>query len=388
MRARGPARRWMLVFVAGLLTAVAAAALLYRHYDAPSAAPRPELQQVLDRLVAGRHRAAFGATAYVSGPEGTWIGAAGVADRATNEPMRPDARVRLESVSKIYTAALIVRLEQEHRLSLDDSLGRWLPGVLPYADRITLRQLLTMTSGMVDNNDLVREPEKYLAYVKDAKLRAQLLRLAARIEERPETTLSFMWWVRWAAWVPLLYPPGTQNHYSNIGYDLLGAVATRAGGKPFAQLYRDRIFDPLDLQATRYDPQGPIHGPHAHGYTIRADGSSIDQTNVHWGISAEGGIVSNAEETASFLVALMSGKLVDRPHLAGMKLADLWLGGFDSGCAGTGYGWSGGGNGYKTDVWVNGDGTRVVVLLLNSRLRTENGDEVTRRATQALYCAA
>jgi D-alanyl-D-alanine carboxypeptidase len=381
-------RRIINALVLLALAAVAAIFLLLRNDDAASAAPRPELEHVLDRLVSGRGKAAFGATAYVSGPAGTWLGAAGVADRATSEPMRPDARVRLESVSKIYTATLLVQLDQEHKLSLGDPLAKWLPGVLPYGNRITLRQLLTMTSGIVDNNDFVREPEKYLAYVKDAKLRTQLLSLARRIQAHPETTLSFMWWVRWAAWVPLLYEPGTQSHYSNIGYDLLGLVASRAGGKPFAQLYRERIFEPLDLRATSYDPQGPIHGQHAHGYAILENGKALDQTDVHWGIGAEGGIVSNARDTASFLVALMSGKLVDRSHLDGMKLDDLWLGGFDSGCAGRAYGWSGGGNGYKTDVWVNGDGGRVVVLLLYSRLRTSDGDALTREAAQELYCAA
>jgi D-alanyl-D-alanine carboxypeptidase len=378
------------VLAALALVAVAAGAgvILYRHDDAPSATTRPELQRVLDGLVAGRHKAAFGASAFVSGPHGTWVGAAGVADRATKEPMRAGTRVRLESVSKIYTATLIVQLDQEGKLSLGDRLSKWLPGVLPYGNRITLRQLLTMTSGLVDNNDFMHEPERYLAYVKDAKLRAQLLAHAARLEKHPETALSFMWWVRWASWVPLLFPPGTQDHYSNIGYDLLGMVATRAGGAQLPQLYRDRIFDPLRLRATSYDPQGPIHGPHARGYSILESGRSFDQTNVHWGVGAEGGIVSDAKDTATFLVALMSGKLVDRPHLAGMKFGDLWVGGWDSGCAGSAYGWSGGGTGYKTDAWINGMGTRTVVLLLNSRLQTGNGDDVTRRAARTLFCAA
>jgi D-alanyl-D-alanine carboxypeptidase len=324
----------------------------------------------------------------VSGPHGVWLGAAGIADRATKQPMKTDARVRLESVSKIYTATLILQLAQEKKLRLDDTIANWLPGLLPYGNRITLRQVMTMTSGLVDNNDFMHEPRRYLAYIKDAKLRAQLQTLAARFDSHPDMTASFMWWVRWAAWVPLLFEPGTQNHYSNIGYDLLGMVATRAGGKPVPQLYRERIFEPLELDATAYDPQGPIHGPHAHGYEIHGDGTAVEQTNVHPGIAAEGGIVSNAKDTATYLVGLMSGKLLDRPHLAGMKHDDLWLGGFDTGCAGAGYGWSGGGTGYKADVWVNGDGTRIVVLLLNSRLRTDNGDDLTRLATQRLYCAA
>ena len=384
------ARRVLLGGIALLAILAGAAVLVYRHYNdnGSTASQRPELQRVLDGLVAGRNRAAFGATAYVLGPHGTWLGAAGIADRAAHEPMKTDARVRLESVSKIYTATLIMQLAQSKKLSVEDTIAKWLPGLLPYGDRITISQVMTMTSGLVDNNDIFDQPEKYLAYVKDPRLHAQLLALAARIDKHPSMTVSPVWWVKWAAWIPLLYPPGTQNHYSNIGYDLLGMVVTRAGGKPFPQLYREQIFAPLHLHATAYDPQGPIQGPHAHGYSIRPDGSAIEQTNLHLGVGADGGIVSNAEDTGTFLVALMSGKLVNQAQLTAMKANDLWLGGFDSGCAGTGYGWSGGGNGYKADVWVNGDGTRAVVLLLNSRLPAEHGDDVTRLAAQTLYCAA
>jgi len=128
---------------------------------------RPELQRVLDALVTGRRRIAPGVTAYVSGPHGTWKGAAGVANVKTGEPMRPGTRLRLASVSKTWTATLILRLVQEHRLSLDDTVQRWLPGLLPYGKRITIRQLLNHTSGMIDSNDIVHFPNRYLAQVKD-----------------------------------------------------------------------------------------------------------------------------------------------------------------------------------------------------------------------------
>ncbi|HSJ94586.1 MAG TPA: serine hydrolase domain-containing protein, partial [Gaiellaceae bacterium] len=112
--------------------------------------PTPDHQAVLDALVTGPERIAPGATAYVSGPNGTWLGAAGLADLGSAEPMTPDARMRLESVSKIYTAALVARLEQDGLLSLEDTVELWLPGLLPDGDEITLRQLLAMSSGRVD----------------------------------------------------------------------------------------------------------------------------------------------------------------------------------------------------------------------------------------------
>ena len=91
-------------------------------------AARPELQAILDSLVVGRARIAPGATAYVLDERGAWLGAAGVADVRSREPMPVDARMRLESVSKIWTAVLIHQLAEEGRLQLSDSVERWLPG--------------------------------------------------------------------------------------------------------------------------------------------------------------------------------------------------------------------------------------------------------------------
>jgi D-alanyl-D-alanine carboxypeptidase len=308
--------------------------------------------------------------------------------------MAVDARMRLESVTKIYTAALILRLDQERKLDVTDTVERWLPGVLPYGRQITIRELLTMSSGLIDNNDFLNasDPVKntYLRRVKDPKLRATILATAKRVDEDPAIVVPARLWIEWAAWQPLLFTPGLGYHYSNIGYDILGLIAARAGGKPLPELYREKIFEPLGLHATAYDPQGRISGPHARGYAIEA-GRRIDTTDWHWGVGAEGGIVSNAEETATFLSALMRGKLVDRQELGAMKGKDLWNDGMSSGCADQAYGWSGGGSGYKSEVWVNGDGSRVAVLLLNARhLGAEQpaADSTAHEDLVSLYCAA
>ena len=122
-----------------------------------------------------------------------------------------------------------------------------------------------MTSGLIDNNDFTNASDSrqrtYLGRVKDARLREQLLAAAARIEKDPAAVVSETWWVGWAAWQPLLFEPGAGHHYSNIGYDILGLIAARAGGKPLPVLYRERIFEPLGLDATAYDPQGLISRP-------------------------------------------------------------------------------------------------------------------------------
>ena len=289
--------------------------------------------------------------------------------------MAPDARMRLESISKIYTAALVLSLEQRGLLRVDDTVERWLPGLLPYGDRITIRQLLTMRSGMIDTDDIARRPAHYLAHVENAGLRARLASLVRRVSADPMLEVSPTWWVRWAAWEPLLFEPGTDAHYSNIGYEVLGLVVARAASAPLPELYRSVIFEPLGLDETAYDPQGPIAGAHARGYLFGA-GEALDRTHAHTAIGAGGGIVSNAAETAAFLAALMQGKLLDASHVAGMRGPDLW---------------SGGGNGYKTNVWVDAGGTRVAVLLLNARHGGDQQAYADERAASALgrlYCAA
>jgi D-alanyl-D-alanine carboxypeptidase len=356
---------------------------------------RPDLQRVVDGVVSGPTAIAPGATAYVSGPGGRWLGAAGIADARSGAEMPEDARFRLESVSKIYTATLILQLAEEGRLRVNDTVARWLPGLLPYGDRITIRQLLTMQSGLIDNNDVVNASgsaqRAYLERVRDVALRARILAISSRVDRNPATEFSPLWWIRLAAWQPLLFTPGSGFHYSNIGYDVLGLVASRAGGKPLADLYRERIFEPLGLDATAYDPQGPIQGPHALGYGIEPDGTRFDASEWHAGVGAEGGIVSNAEETARFLTALMQGKLVDSREIEAMKGDSLWFGGTVTGCGGQAYGWSGGGNGYKTDVWVDGSGTRVAVLLLNARhwdTAQPLADAAAHDAMARLFCRA
>ena len=252
-----------------------------------------------------------------------------------------------------------------------------------------------MTSGLIDNNDLRNTSASgrrtYLARVKDTKLRAEVLATLARVEEDPAAVVPETFWIRWAAWQPLRFRPGGGYHYSNIGYDILGLIAARAGGEPLAALYRERIFQPLGLHATAYDPQGRMSDPHAQGYGIEPNGMQTDTTDWHWGVGAEGGIVSNAKDTAVFLTALMHGKLLNQQQLTAMKAGSLWGGGEWSGCAEQAYGWSGGGSGYKTDVWVNDDGSRVAVLLLNARhydTAQPDADRAAHDTLASLYCAA
>lgn len=344
------------------------------------------MQQVLDTLVRGPDRLAPGVTAYVSGPHGTWVGAAGVANVKTGQPMTPDTRMRIESNSKPWVEALILQLAQQGTLTVYQTVNDWLPGLLrAHGSDITIAQLMSDSSGLIDDNDIWNstpaQAQTMLARVGDAKLQKQLLAVAARIRANPDAEVSPLLLIRLAAWQPLVAPPGTAYHHSNIGWNIVGLIAAKASGKPLPELYRERIFQPLGLLHTAYDPQGPIAGPHAHGYALAANGTLTDMTSRHLGKGADGAIVTDAADEARFLTAYSTGKLFAPP-----LLRELWRGS-PSGCGGTEvYAGTGAGDGFLSNVVWAVDRSRVAVLLLNGRRPGETGFARSAAAATNLYC--
>jgi D-alanyl-D-alanine carboxypeptidase len=375
--------RWLLAGLAGLAVAAGIAVGIDRTWFSGGSQPsRPAAQQILDRLV--QSGAAPGVTAYVTGPHGTWSGSAGVADVKAGTSMPADARMRIESNSKTWLTAVILQLAQEGKLSLDDSVAHWLPGLLrAHGIEITIRELLYDTSGLIDDNDVYRLSPSRLsaafARVGDAKLRAQLLATAARVRANPRAPVSALLFIRLAAWQPLVAAPGTTYHHSNIGWNVAGLIAAKAGGKPLPVLYRERIFEPLRLEHTAFSPQGPIAGPHAHGYARDGKGKLVDTTAMHPAKFADGAIVTNAQDEAAFLRAAMNGTLFPKA---------LWLDLYGSpagatGCGSPAYAGEGEGDGYHSYVRYDGSGNRVAVLLLN-----ENRAAGAAAAVRLLYCGA
>ncbi|MES1248388.1 MAG: serine hydrolase domain-containing protein [Actinomycetota bacterium] len=352
------------------------------------ATPHPELQRELDALVAAH--VAPGVTAYVSGPRVTWSGAAGLADVATKEPMKPDARLRLESVSKLWTAVVVVALAQEHKLSLDDTLGKWWPSFFT-GDKaaITIRELLDHTSGLLDNNDLSQNAEHWLGQTHDPWLRVQLLALGRSLTKNPSYVYDDLIEIKWAADLPLLFPPGTNWHYSNIGYKIAGRIAEKASGESLAALYQRIIIDPLHLKSAVYAPSGPIPGEHPLGYAM--DGKkAVEASNVGEGaLGPEGGIVSDAKDEATFLRAVVRGELVPTTDLLHTSAASgsyaLGVGIRPTRC-GNAYTHNGGGPAWASTVAVSADGKRVAVLLLNGRNSAE--DPTYAAALLRLLCRA
>jgi D-alanyl-D-alanine carboxypeptidase len=371
-------------------------------YTPPPYAPRgPYQQQQLDSLVSGHSWIAPGATAYVAGPTGIWVGSAGLANVKTRAPMQPDARLRLESISKLWTATVILKLVGKGRMRLDDTVARWLPGLLPNGNQITVSELLSMTSGMIDTNDLLDAPQDYAAEIKDPALRAKLLAVA----RDPAYAFPARLWVQFAAALPPVTPPSgpyRPYHYSNIGYIVAGMIAERVSGVSLSTLYRRDIIDPLHLTTAAYDPNPNITGPHAHGYLIPDNGPLTDTTTWTQGLGANGGIVSDAADEAHFLQALIRGEILKPAQLTALK-KDYSMGyGLgvtiqSNGCSnapGIAYGHNGGGLASQNSVQISPDGNRVAVLLTNGHTIDDTGSATLRGTTtvfntlQRIYCSA
>ena len=270
------------------------------------------MQAVLDRLVTGPDRLAPGVTAYVSGPHGTWVGSTGVADLKSAEPMPVDARMRIESASKTWLLGAVLQLVQEGKLSLEDTVDQWLPGLLrAHGSEITLRRLVSDSSGLIDDNDVFAPgaSRAYLARVRDPNCgRAGGGRGPATSEPGSPGLAALVHPARRlaapcrSAWHRL---PPLQHRLEHRRTDRRQGLRHTA-----PTLYRERIFQPLRLGHTAYDPQGPIAGAHAHGYELAANGTLTDTTARHFGKGADGAIVTDATDEATFLTALTNGTLL------------------------------------------------------------------------------
>lgn len=250
-----------------------------------------QIQQMLDRLVAS---GAPGALAQFRHRDGTWNGSSGVAELASPRPVAADGWFRIGSVTKTFTATVILQLVGEGILSLDDTVERWLPGIVPGGNRITVWQLLDHTSGLYN-------------YTDDLDLAGILQDRYRRWHPQQMVALA-------TAKAPN-FEPGASRSYCNTGYILLGMVIEQAAGITYAAAVSDRILRPLEM---RVPEDEFLPEPHAHGYLPIGD-QLVDVTAFHTSQAwAAGGMVSTAADLNRFYAALLTGGLLRSPELQAM----------------------------------------------------------------------
>ncbi len=214
----------------------------------------------------------------------------GFADVGAKEPVTPETRFHIASITKMFTAVSVMQLVEGGRVRLDDPLARFLPDA-PHASEITIRELLTHTSGLWNYAD-----EAFAA-------------------NRTATATTPQAIVASAAAHPLTGKPGAAFAYSNTGYVLLGLVVEAVTHEPLARYEAEHIFGPAGMTSTTNGvPPGVAV---ARGYQS-AGGPASTPFDSSWAY-ADGDIVSTAGDLARFDVALMSGKLVSPATFAQMR---------------------------------------------------------------------
>lgn len=289
-------------------------------------------------------------------PRLTFSAASGVQDRATGALMTPNAAFPIGSVTKMFTAVLVLQLAEQGVLALDDPLAAWLPEIaarLPHGDAITLRHLLQHTSGVADYIESLPFLMAYLGEPTAIWEPNQIIEQALLIDDAA-------------------FAPGTAWAYSNTNYVLLGLVLERAAGQPVAEQYRARIFAPLGLADTVMAGDGAPPPTVVHGYSTMVPGQDMADTTA-WSLTpawTAGAIISTPGDMAHFLRALFAGELFQQPEtLAAMLDVARSQGGryglgvmqFDP------YTWGhiGGIPGYVTHVLYAPDDALAIVVMMN-----------------------
>lgn len=230
----------------------------------------------------------------------------GLANLEHGVPINADTVFRTGSVSKQFTAMIVLLLAEEGRLSLDDAVSQWIPELRDFGDRVTLRQLIHHTSGIRDYLTLMR-----LAGYREADYYSapDLLAMLARQRD-------------------LNFRPGAEFLYSNSGYFLLGEVVERATGKSLAAVADERLFAPLGMGETHFhDDHERLVQNRANGYAAADGGFTVSMTTLP--IVGDGGVFT----TVNDLLAWDRNFYDNRLGSASPELITRWLqpGTLDSG---------------------------------------------------------
>jgi D-alanyl-D-alanine carboxypeptidase len=312
-----------------------------------------ELQGILDGTVADG--SIPGAMLAVSTPgRETWYGSSGISDRTTGAPMDPDEPYRIASITKTFTATVVLQLAEEGRVDLDAPITTYLPDLdVPHAGQMTVRMLLNHTTGLYN-------------HLGDPTFFAGVYSNPDRVWEQEEL-------IDYATSFGPVAAPGEAWSYSSTGYVILGLMVEEITGNPYASELRTRILEPLGMDRTFFPPDEALPEELPTGY-FNAEDHSDNAVSAAWATS---NMVSTQEDMQRFGRALFEGDLLqpetreqmyefvpgngeyDMPDLAyglGVMRHSLPVGANEAGgqrppAATTAYGHIGGYGGFRTALW-------------------------------------
>jgi D-alanyl-D-alanine carboxypeptidase len=233
-----------------------------------------------------------------------WILTKGVSNIETGSPMEQTMNVRIGSITKSFTATIILQLVDEGKLTLDDPISRYVENI-PNGENITVRQVLNMGSGLFSFTDV----EGFEYGISHDPLRVwtpeELIALGVGSPKNP------------------VFAPGEGFYYSNTNYVILGKVIENITGNTVNNEIQSRITNPLKLSLT-YLPDTatnmPAHSSNGYYYDVKAGGDYLDVTNqsTSWSWTS-GGIISNMRDVKTYIKAIGDGTLIS-PEMQAARL--------------------------------------------------------------------
>ncbi|MER6675224.1 serine hydrolase domain-containing protein [Streptomyces sp. NPDC000983] len=340
-------------------TAVLLALLAVPAHAAPQD-PAPDLAGLRGVLRTAVQQGAPGAAARIDDHGTVSKAVTGIADRSTRRTLATTDRFRIGSVTKTFSAVVLLQLADEKKLKLDTPVNRYLPGLLP-DDRITVRHVLSHRSGLYDyTNDMFARTVPGFEAVRTKVFTYR--QLVDRSLRKPRTTA-----------------PGGPYAYSNTNFVIAGLLIEKLTGNPVGTEYQNRIIAPLELGDTFYvHPGTKIPGRHARGYLTpdTAGAALVDATEqtASWAQSA-GAVISTARDLNTFLSALLRGELTSAAQLTQMRrwvaagsgqAYGLGLRRRDLSCGASVFGHTGAVQGFYTYAFTSEDGGRSLAAFVNT----------------------
>lgn len=280
----------------------------------------------------------------------------GVSNLATSEPMNINNYFRIGSITKTFTAEAAMILAAEGKIDLNNSISFYLPELqIPSGDKITIRMLGNMTSGLFE-------------YSQDINFWTPYVNSLGQKTFTPDELVAM------SISHPILFEPGTKYNYCNTNFILLGMVIKKVTGKEVIDVFNEKIFQPLGMTHTFWPNTGYLPYPYNHGYASNLTGSLIETSN--WNPSfaeAAGCLISNFADLKIWIKELYEGELLsdkmkseraawvvdqDEPGIKyssfGLEKVFDWVGK------------SGSIPGYNSEVWYNPAKRITIIINTNS----------------------
>ena len=293
----------------------------------------------------------------------------GLANIEMNMPLRPEMSLRTGSVTKQFTAAAIMLLVEQGRLSVSDEIGKYFPQYPEQARHVTIEHLLTHTSGIRNYTEIAQFGA---AMTKDVSV---------------DEAIAFF------NEVPLQFQPGQRFSYSNSNYFLLGAIIEKVSGMRYPDFMQQQIFQPLQMQSTVIETStSPVSS--VYGYTQDRNGiANVTRYSMDWPFAA-GALRTNVDDLVRWDVAITKEMLLRRESWDRMATEYTLNGG---GRTGYGYGWfmrklSGsfalehGGDigGFSADTWRFPKEELFVAVLTNNDSHEPAADSIAEKIAKIL----